>query len=303
VPAPEAPWFPGEPGQFLVYRVNRRPMWEDTLLPGAMPEDAFEHFLRVLAPGHEVITGKAHQRIWRVGGLVDDREDRTLVGRLGWEPLGQDTVPQWSSEDKDWLSATTPPHGGRIVPFGFDGETRLLTVLRDPKNKPSTVAGVFEQILRENEDELPEPTTEWSVEPVLDAQDFLGWLKMQDVVTEVSFTAKLPNPESRDAFRDLAARMDVRRATAFTETMRSKREEGLIGVEQDRDIRQAIAMGEHGFATLRGEGVRHGSGTYYSQSSRVAQERVDELPENWEGAWSLIKSLLKGRLRRFIEDA
>jgi hypothetical protein len=34
----------------------------------------------------------------------------------------------------------------------------------------------------------------------------------------------------------------------------------------------------------------------------LARERVHELPEDWPGAWDLIKSLLKGSIRRFLED-
>jgi hypothetical protein len=301
VPETESNWFAGHPGQILLFRVNRRPMWEDSLLPGEMPSDPYEHFVRMLAPGHEVVTGRRSQRIWRVGGLHRDDAGRTLVGKLGWVARDEEMVPEWSEPEKDWVT-TASPKGGKVVPFGFDGETRLLAVLRERRSAPSTVAYVFERILRDNEFDGRAPTTEWSVEPVLDAADFLSWLKTLDTVHHVSFTAKLPNPEPRDAFRDLAERMAARRATRYTESLRSDREEGLSGIEEDRDVRQAIAMGEQGFATLRGEGRRGESLSQYSQTNRVAKERVEELPEGWEDVWDLIKHLLKGRLRRFLND-
>ena len=212
-------------------------------------------------------------------------------------------MPEWSEEEQDWISTAAPPRGGRVVPFGFDGESRLLTVLSDRVSPPSIVASVFERILRENERELPAEvqSTDWSVEPILDAQQFLEWLHTLDSVISVSFTAKLPNPEPRDAFRDLAERMEARRATQYSETMRSAREEGLIGVDQDRDFRQAVAMGEQGFATLRGRGRRGTHDSRYSQTSRVAKQRVDDLPDDWPDGRELVKDRLKRGLRRFIE--
>lgn len=299
-----APWFAGEPAAFLLFRVNRRPREDRTLFTRDMPPGVFEHFGRMLAPGYEVVTGRRHQRTWRVGGVQVHEDDRMLTGRLGWVPRGEEVVPEWSEEEVDWRSATTTPRGGRIMLFGFDGETRLLAVLSDRASAPPTLAAVFEKILRENERELEddERTTEWSVEPILDSEEFIEWLSSLEVVYSVSFTARLPNPEPSDAFRDLAERMEARRATQYTETMKSQAEEGLQGVHEDRDVRQAIAMGERGFATLRGRGRREGHISKYSQSDEVAKERIEQMPTTWDGARALVRDALKGRLRRFLRD-
>jgi hypothetical protein len=160
---------------------------------------------------------------------------------------------------------------------------------------------VFEKILRRNEEELEQPTTEWSVEPVLDRRDFLSWLRDADVVTSVSFTARVPNPESKSDFEDLWRRLRDTHATAHTETMRSKREEGLQEVDKDRDFSQAIAMGQEGFATLRGTGYRDGGKTSYSQTEAVASEPVDDLPYSWSDMRALLVAKLKSSLRRFTE--
>jgi hypothetical protein len=295
-------WFAGAPGSFFVFRVNRRPWPDQNLFTPEQPPDPYEHFVRMLMPGYEVVTGRRHKRSWRIGGLQRDDEAKTLVGKLGWEPIGRESVPLWDDYEKDWLSETATPHGGRVVPFGFDGETRLLTVLRDPKTPPTTVAAVFEKTLRDNERGLDHPTTEWSVEPVLDAADFLSWLETLDTVHVVAFTAKLPNPEPRRAYRDLGTRIRGLHATSYTETIRSERDEGLIGIQDDPEIQQAIAMGENGLAKFRGEGKRGDFVSQYSQSNRVAKERVEEIPEDWEAVWSLIKDFLKGRLRRFVRE-
>jgi hypothetical protein len=297
VPDPTAPWFADKQGEFVVFRVNRRPIGEHSLLPAEPPEDVFEHFVRVLTPGWEVVTGRRHQRTWRVGGVDVDSDRRVVTGKLGWLPRGEEVVAEWSDEDKDWIANVAAPHGGRILPFGFDGDSRLLAVLRDGASAPTTISGVFEKILRENERELTEPTTEWS----LDRRDFLTWLDKVDVVHSVSFTAKLPNPEPREDFAELVARMERRHATHFTETLASKTEEGLVGVQHDPDIRQAVAMGTQGFATLRGKGSIGGTVTKYSQREVVAEERVDVLPDSWDDMRELITGFLKHRLRRFLE--
>lgn len=302
----DATWFAHANAEFLIFRVNRRPLDDgDALWQRQLPPDVYEHFARMLAPGHEVVTGHRFQRIWRIGGVKRDPNQRTVVGKLGWVPRGEAVVPQWSAERKDWLSSTATPRGGKILPFGFDGESRLLTVMADRQStKPILMASVFERVLRENEAELPgdERSTEWSVEPILDAEEFVAWLRELDVVTSVSFTAKLPNPDPTDAFSDLAGRMKSRRATEYTESMVSKREEGLIGITEDRDFRQAIVMGEHGFAKLRGRGLRDGHKTSYKQTKAVATEHVDDLPPTWDEVWSLLKEMLKGPLRRFLDD-
>lgn len=293
-------WFGDRPGRFILFRVNRRPWPDLNLLTPEKPEDVFRHFLDTLTPGLEVVTGRSSQRTWKVGGLQSNPQGKTLVGKLGWEPVGLDDEPRWSAEEMDWLPGTVPSHGGRVAPFAFDGATRLLTVLRDSRASPSTQAAVLQKILRTTEGELENPSTEWSVELVLDGRDFITWLSTLDVVREVGFTARLPNPEPRDEFRELGDRIESQRATSFTEIHRSDREEGLADVQEDRDFRQAIAMGEHGFATLRGKGTRDGSESRYSQSDRVASESVEEVPPNWEQVWELMKHLLQGNLRRFL---
>ena len=39
-------WFADRPGDFVVYRVNRRPIGEDTLIVEDQPGDVFDHFMR-----------------------------------------------------------------------------------------------------------------------------------------------------------------------------------------------------------------------------------------------------------------
>jgi hypothetical protein len=295
-------WFGGRPGSLALYRVNRRPLEPSLYSQEGMPDDVFEHFVRMLAPGYRVVTGRGNQRAWRVGGVHVDEADRIVTGKLGWVPVGEDVVPDWSDQEKDWAEHAVPPHGGKVVPFGFHGDSRLLVVLEDSKTSPESVAAAFELILQENEQQSLTRSTDWSVEPVLDAATFRSWLASVEVVERVSFTAKLPNPEPRDAFRDLAERMARRRATVYTEALYSDRKLGLSGIEEDEDFRQAIAMGEHGLAKLSGTGFVGGRERPYSQTKRVASESVPELPRTWAETWKLIRAFLKSQVRRFVDE-
>lgn len=297
------PWFAGRAGDLLIYRVNRRPLGEGTLVPGEVPSDVFDHFFRMLTPGFEVVTGRKHQRVWKVGGIETDWSGRFLTGKLGWQPREDEVVADWSEEEKDWTTLTAEPRQHALLPFGFDGERRLLTILLDGAGTaPETLAKVFEKILRTNEGELAEPTTRWSVEPILDTHEFVDWLKSLDHVRLVSFTAKLPNPEPMDAFSGLHDRLSGSNATHITETIKSNREEGLIGVEDDPDVRQAIAMGQQGFASLRGRGRRNGTATTFNQTEEVARERVSDLPSTWGEMREVIRDFLKDRARRFLDE-
>lgn len=299
-PTPLPPSVTDRPARVMAFRVNRRPIGEGTLLPERMPADAFDHFVRVLAPGYEVVTaGRGHERAWRVGAVEVDREDEFVTGKLGWHQRDPEIVPSWSDELKDWPPTVSPP-AETIMPFAFDGEKRLLGVVHDRRSSPQTLAAVFEMILDENERELDRRTTEWSVEAVLDAEQFIEWLHRLDVVESVGFTARLPNPEPRAAFENLARRMEEAHGTEYAARMKSKREEGLQHIEEDPEFREAIAMGEEGFAQLEGRGRRDGRRTTYRQSNQVAHERIENLPAGWEDLRAMLKEIVRYRLRRFL---
>lgn len=308
VDAPERTWFAGRPGAFVVFRVNRRLIDPDGMMFPREPREVFDHFRRMLAPGYPVQTkGPGARRTWRVGGVEVDESARVLTGQIGFESQGQKLADRWSEEDKAYHPGPGGKKDGRALPFGFDGETRFLTVLRDSGIKPLTVASVFQKLLQANENELPheQQTTVWAVEPILDGQEFRGWLDSVEVVKTVKFRARLPNPEPKEAFADLTRRMEGMKGTELTEQIKSSKPGGLVGVEHDREIQQAIAMGEHGFAELSGTGYLHdGTKTTFKQTDRMAAQRVDELPDDWRTVRQAVVGLLLGTLRRFVpQDA
>jgi hypothetical protein len=301
-PIPVPPSLAERPARVLAYRVNRRPIGAGTLLPETMPEDSFDHFVRVLAPGYEVITaGRGHERSWRAGAIEVGEADLFVTGKLGWYRREPEVVPSWSAELKDWLATlSTPPE--TLMPFAYDGEKRVLGVVHDRKSSPKTIAAVFEQILDENERELPHRTTEWSVEPILDSEQFIEWLGSVDILESVAFTAKLPNPEPRSAFEDLTGRMENTHATEYSARMKTSREEGLQHIVEDPEFSQAIAMGQQGFAELEGRGRRDDHRTVYRQGDKVASETIPRLPGNWTELRGVLKQVVRHRLRRFLLD-
>jgi hypothetical protein len=299
----ESAWFAGHKGKLLVYRVNRRPLPSGALAPLELPKDAFEHFVDRLVAGYQVKRGRANKRVWQVGGIEVDHDQRQLTGRLGSQPVRRGMVPKWLDDQKDWeLQAGETAGEIELLPFGYDGESRLLTVLQHGK-AAVTIATVFQTILHDNEKKLREPTTAWSVEPLLDTGTFLSWLRDTAAVQSVSFTARLPNPESLPEFGDLPERIKRIGAIQHEQSFRAPPGGTLQGVDKDPGFQGGIAMGKHGFATLKGDGERaDGSHTAYRQAEKVAYEHLDSLPSSWPEMRALLRLLLKDRLRRFLGE-
>jgi hypothetical protein len=296
-------WQPGEPGELLLYRVNRRPIGADSMLPEEIPDDVLDHFNRVLPNGWKVETkGGGGNRIWRSGGVERDPGARVITGKLGWHPAEEEAVTDYDEQAEDWVTSIEAPHGRVVLPFAFDGDTRILAVLRMGRSRAATIGRVFETILKENECELERPTTDWSVEPILDPRDFKQWLESMDVVSEVQFVAKLPNPTPNDAYKDVFKRMEERRATRLIENIHSNRAAGLQNVQEDAEFRQAEAMASEGFATLKGVGERDGRKTRYNQNERVRRATINNLPGSWGEMRAVLTGFLKEQARGFLGD-
>jgi hypothetical protein len=299
---PLPPTLADHPARVIAFRVNRRPVGEGTFFPETMPPDSFDHFVRMLAPGYEIVTkGRGHERSWRVGAVEIDRSDGFVTGKLGWHPRNPEVVPSWSDALMDWPPSVGVPRE-TLMPFAFDGTTRVLGVVHDKKTSARSIAAVFESILNENERELDQRTTEWSVEPILNSVEFIEWLDGLDVVESVAFVAKLPNPEPTAAFDDLTGRMDDAHGTEYAARMKTTREEGLQHIEEDPEFRQAIAMGKKGFAQLEGRGRRDGRPSVYKQKDKVASDAIPNVPADWQELRAMLKAIVRERLSRFLLD-
>lgn len=296
-------WQPGESGELLLYRVNRRPIGADSMLPEEIPDDVLDHFNRMFPNGWKVETkGGGGLRVWRSGGVEIDSAARVVTGKLGWHPAEEEAVTDYDDAAEDWVTSIEAPHGRVVLPFAFDGDTRILAVLRMGRSRAITIGGVFETILTENECELERPTTEWSVEPILDRREFTEWLESMDVVREVEFVAKLPNPTPNPAFEDVYGRMTGHRATRLTQNFYSNRPGGLQKVQEDKEFAQAEAMASEGFATLKGVGEQEGRKTRYNQNEKVRRATIDHLPGSWGEMREVLTGFLKERARNFLGD-
>jgi hypothetical protein len=149
---------------------------------------------------------------------------------------------------------------------------------------------------------MDRPTTDWSVEPILDPRDFAEWLESMDVVREVEFVAKLPNPTPTAAYEDVFKRMEKRRATRFIENFHSNRVGGLENVQADKDFAQAEAMATEGFATLKGVGERDGRKARYNQNERIRRATIPNLPDSWDEMRRVLTGFLKESARSFLGD-
>jgi hypothetical protein len=294
-------WRAGEAGEVLLYRINRRPIGQETLVVEDIPEDVLDHVYRMLPNGSKTETwSSSGHRIWIVGGVEKDEAEGILTGKLGWVPAEQEVITDYSDEAEDWVVSIESPHGRVVMPFAFDAATRVLAVLRIGRNRANTIAGVFETVLAANERKEDRPSTEWSVEAILDPRDFAEWLESLDVVREVEFVAKLPNPTPDPSFEEVFERMEARDATRFTQNFYSNKSSGLQNIRSDPEFAQAESMAKAGFANLRGTGERNGHKARYNQNERVARDRIEHLPDSWDGMLAILKDFLKKRARQLL---
>ncbi len=271
------------------------------MIEETIPTDVLKHFQQMLPNNSSWETrGSGGRRIWKFGGAEVDSDDQVLTGKVGWHPAEEEEVADYSDADEDWITSIEAPHGRVVLPYGFDAETRILAVLRRGRSRAVTIGGVFEGVLDQHERALSSPTTEWSVEAILDGRDFAEWLQSMDVVKEVEFVAKLPNPTPTPAMEDVYKRLTNRNATRLIENFRSTRPGGLKHMEDDPDFLQAEAMAREGFATLKGRGESDGSRRLYNQNDRVRRANIDHLPETWGQMREVIRDFLKERARGIL---
>jgi hypothetical protein len=86
------------------------------------------------------------------------------------------------------------------------------------------------------------------VESILDVADFIAWLLAANVVTRACRSRRSCRTLSRATPLGPDRSHGGQRATEYVEATTSGAEEGLTGVEHDRDFAQAIALGERAVA-------------------------------------------------------
>lgn len=294
------PWFTGKSGTVLLYRVNRRPRAMQTL--GAeQPALVMDHILEVLSFGQSVTAGRrSNARDWILGNQTLSEDRTVLSGQIGWHRVNERATDEFDPATKRWRDSVEPSAASARAPFVFHSPSRYLGVLKHPSFSETTIAQVFETLLKQGEERREWPSTEWAVEPILDETDFLNWLRSVQSVQRVSLVAKMPNPDGLDEFGSVWQEMERHKARLLKQTMEAaNREEGLIDIEQDERVKAHIAMSSHGFGYVTAKGQRDGHESVYDQRQKVARENTEELSPSWiEAAQSVLDVLRRRHVRR-----
>lgn len=195
------------------------------------------------------------KRDWILGNRRITADESALSGQIGWEQRGDEPASRYQPETKEWLDVVEPQEHSARAPFVFDGSSRILGVLKHRSFGESTVAKVMQTLLRQGEEQREWPSTEWSVEAILDERDFLSWLHSVQAVTSVKLVTKMPNPDGLDEFGPVWEEMSQRKARLMsTRMVAANEDEGLEGLESDERVRGSLAMGRRGFGYVEARG-------------------------------------------------
>jgi len=293
-PAQEEPWFSGKPGTVLLYRINRRPMPEQSLFDVEPPPNVLDHVAEVLLFGEEVETGRKNKRHWILGNRNIDEQNGTLAGQIGWESRGIESTGRYDSSRREWVDDLDQRARAARAPFVFESDGRTLAILKHPSFSESTLSEVFKALLQRGENRRGFHTTDWDVEPIGDTGSFREWLSNADVVNQVQFVAKRPNPDGLDEFGQVWERMNQHKASLLREIMEAADPEvGLVDLEGDQVVNGYLAMSEHAFGYVTARGTRDGRLTRFDQRSAVARRQTEPLPSSWTEAVGVITALAR----------
>lgn len=276
----------------LLFRVNRRPVPQNIF---RQPDDVLQHLGEVLKFGEPVVTGRKTQRTWLLGNRAVDETARQLTGQIGWERIDSEAVDTYDSSGQKWTDRVgARGHAARSV-FVFDAATRHLAVVRHPSFSDVVVPHVFRELLKRGEESRVERTTNWDVEPVLDEEEFRGWLKATSVVDRVHFVAKLPNPDGLDAFAGVWSRLEQLKASKIEETIKARDpEEGLGDIMSDAESREMIAMASNAFGYVTASGTTDGHPRQFDQRKKVKRIPI-AFPATWEELVEAVRRIAGAR--------
>ena len=238
--------------------------------------------MEVLLFGHKVVTGTSRQHEWLLGNRYTLPGESALIGQVGWERDVEEQTSRYDQETREWRDEVEVTGQSAHAPFAFDGTTRVLGVLKHPSFNEKTIAHVFQTLLREGENSRQWPSTEWSVEPILDERDFFAWLDSVQSVTSLTMVAKLPNPDGLEEFGPVWQEMQDRKARLIsTKLLAADDNVGLQGLREDSRLRGNLAMGRQGFGHVLAMGRQDGHDKPFDQREKVAREVIDDLPQTW----------------------
>ena len=294
-------WFTGRETVLLYYRVNRRPRSQQPL-EAIEWESALVHLDTVLDPDVSVTSGRRYQRQWHLGQLFLDADRNVLTGQIGFEFEPTRTEGSYDEKNRAFQQSRVMVRDTAYAPFVFDGESRVLSILRHAAFKETTLARVFGEFLNIGEDRLRAPAYEWAVEPLLDRQSFYGWVERTAVVASVRFVAELPNPDAIEGFEWVDERMNEIEARRIEERLEARDlQVGLQRLDSDSAALAYTEYAERGFGYVAASGeTEEGKVTRYDQRQQVAREVVELHEDSWpaiiERLIGLVRERWKGRL-------
>ena len=273
------PWYSVAEVPCFLYRVNRRPRAQGSLLASSDPS-FIDHLTEVLLMGSPVTTGTRYQREWLLGNREIDASSRYLSGWVGYDTEGLANRDRFDPETKSWVTDQVTEERTAKAPFAISAETRLLAVAKHPTFAPGSVAKVFDIVLNLGENSRLAPAAEWAVEPLLDEPGFDEWLAKTAILERVTFTVKVPNPDAAESFAELAQHLSVMDAEVTHVLRPQDPARGLNKDFQQDPISQGlIEMARRSFATVRAKGKSVANKVReYDQKERVRRGRV-QLPE------------------------
>jgi hypothetical protein len=290
------PWFADRAGVIPLYRINRRPLPQPTLF-SREPESFVDHLLQTLPFGESVETeGGGVRREWHLGNR-DVRPDLAAIfGQVGWIRTDLRTSDRYNLAEQRWEDAIEDSEMSARAPFVIDTRSRFLGVLQHKSFRHRTVAGIFQTLLRGSEQSRPDASTEWSVEPVLDPDEFSDWLSRVDAVERLRLVAKLPNPDALSDFEPVWHRMQALRAKVLRESMDAVDPNlGLGDLTEDEQVKAFLAMGKNAFGYVVAKGHRGDRNTTFDQRENVAREHTGPLPRRWSDVFHTILGVMRGR--------
>ncbi|MDZ8202081.1 hypothetical protein RZO50_11190 [Microbacterium sp. SSW1-59] len=295
-------WF-AKPGQeVLFYRINRRPIGGDPSLFHPDP-DLLGHLERVLEPAEPATSGTQYKRTWRLGDLRFNRERGTFTGRLGWARSGEAVNQSWDEEQHSWMDRLVARDESAVSPVAFSSDGRILGVLKNPSFSTESVLGdVLSQILNLGERQTEFATTEWSVEPLGDSQEFYEWLQDLDQLLTLRMVFERPNPDGEEQFQELFERLDAYEADQIKEEIRARDETTGLKKEavQEDPTTQGfmVAALRYAFGRVWAKGKRRGRTVHYDQRKQVARTSIDIVGSDWETATSSVLDAVERQTER-----
>ena len=165
------------------------------------------------------ITVERYGRSWRLSRPRTIEDQPLLWGKLGYHGASSGSDVEYDEESEDFVTVSGRQHG-QFSYYVLDLEDRyLLFEERPPDIKRQSFSGALHAILHESMSPYI-----FDVDPVVDPEDFIAWLRRTHRVTRFRATVRQPNPNwdgRPQNIRDLieesnAARVAVE-ATAATD--------------------------------------------------------------------------------------